>query len=385
MLDEGTKTRSALQIADEIALLGAQLQTTASWDVSSVALNTLRETFDEALPVWADVVRNPAFDAQELARVRGILVANIARRKDQPPVVAHQTFARTLFGEDHPYGMPNEGTEESLGRLTPEDLRAFYKQHYVPGNAVLVVAGDLGEAEVREKIAPLLRDWGGRPPRPPVLRASAPSATKIFLVDKPGAPQSSIRLGSLGLHRKSPDYYKVMVMNHVLGGSFKRLFLNLREQKGWTYGVSSLFEARRTTGPWSIGGEFVAARTADSVAEILREIKLLRDADVTDEELRETKDEIIRAFPARFETTGELAGQHATLAVYDLPPDELATFTKKIAAVTKADVRKMAQKYLLPGRLAIVVVGDAKSNEPALRKLADVERRDVEGKPLAAR
>jgi len=199
------------------------------------------------------------------------------------------------------------------------------------------------------------------------------------LVDKAGAPQSSIRVGLPGIERKNPDYYRALVTNQILGGTFRRLTMNLRETKGWTYGISSQFDARKHGGPWLISGEFVAGHTTDAALEIIKEIEKLRTEDVTDKELGEVKNEIIGAFPARFATADQLASQMAGLSVFDLPPGELDTFMKKIAAVGKADVRKMAQKYFRPDNLLIVVVGDRASNESALRKVAEVEHRDLDG------
>jgi zinc protease len=384
MLDEGAKGRSAIDIADEISFLGAQLATTATWDSSHVTVSALSENLDKALAVWADVLLAPAFAEEELERVRDNLVAALARRKDSPPAVAQVTFGRVVFGDDHPYGWPDVGTEDTVKGFTVADLKKFYDAHYTPSNAVLVVAGDITEDEVRSRIGPLLAAWKPRAVAPErIARPPAPSKMRIYLVDKAGAPQSSILVGLVGLERRSPDFHRALVMNHILGGSFKRLFLNLREQKGWTYGARSFFDARRAPGPWIAGGEFVAKHTSDSVAEILKEVRAMRDTDVTDKELADTRDEIIKGFPARFATATQVAGQYAALAAHGLPDAELETFTKKIAAVTKADVRRMAQKYLVPERLSIVVVGDRKSHEEALKKIAEVELRDVEGAPLA--
>jgi zinc protease len=389
MLDEGTKTKSALQIADEIATLGATLSTNAGWDASSVSFTSLSENFEQALGIWADVLQHPAFDDKELSRVRDNLLTGLKRRKDSPPAIASLTFARVLYGQDHPYGWPTNGTEDTVKGLATNDLKKFWETYYHPNNAVLVVAGDITEADLKAKVEPALKDWKQKAvPQKALPKAPALAKAKVFLVDKAGAPQSSIRVGLVGINRKSPDYYKALVMNHILGGSFKRLMMNLREAKGWTYGVSSSFEARRTAGPWTAGGEFVAAHTGQSVEEILKEVKSLRDEDVSDKELQETKDELVKAFPARFATVNQVAAQMAGLAVYDLPDNELESYTKKVAAVTRADVRKMAQKYLTSEHMAIVVVGDQKSNEAALRKIelakdkvAEFELRDLDGNP----
>ena len=385
MLDEGTTSRGAVELADELATAGASLAASAGWDASSLSVSGLSDDLDRALAVWAEVLLRPAFDDKELARVRANLAAGMRRRKDNPAQLAAATLARALYGADHPYGWPVSGTEESIGKLTGADLRKFWETYYRPNNAVLVVAGDVNEKKLRAKLEPLLKDWKARPiPKLDLPAPAAPAKTRVFLVDRPGAPQSSIRVGLVGLERRSPDYHAALVMNQILGGSFKRLGLNLRRAKGWTGGVSSLFEARRTPGPWWAGGEFIAAHTADAIAELLREVKLLRDELVTDKELDETKDEIVNAFPTRFATVNQVAGQMAALAVYGLPDNDLATFTRKISAVTRADVQRVARKYLDPDRMAIAVVADQKAHEAALRKVAEVEVRDPEGNPLPA-
>jgi zinc protease len=380
MLNEGTKKRTATQIANEVAQLGATLSTHATWDATAVSLSVLAENLDRALPIWADVLLDPAFAADDFQRVVDNLVSALSQRKDYPTVVAGQVYARALWGDAHPYGWPDTGTQESLRRFTPADLRRFYDTFYAPNNAVLVVAGDITEKQLHAQIEPLLARWKAKKVSPIKLpKAFAPENPRIVLVDKPNAPQSSIRIGLPGIERKNPDYYRALVTNQILGGTFKRLTMNLRETKGWTYGVGSQFDARRATGPWTVGGEFVAAHTADAVEEILKEIEKLRSNEVTDKELAETKDEIIGAFPARFATASQLASQMTALAVYDLPPTELDGFVAKIAAVDKAQVQKMARKYFRPDNLLIVVVGDRTSNESPLRKIAEVERRDLDG------
>jgi zinc protease len=380
LLDEGTAQRTATQIASEIAQLGASLATYATWDASAVSLGTLRENLARALPIWADVLLHPSFDGKELDRVTQNLLATIAQRKDHPPIVGNLVFARALWGEGHPFAWPDTGTPASLGKLAAADLKRFYATYYAPNNAVLVVAGDITEQEIRATIEPLLAAWKPKKVPPVKLPAvAAPAQPRLVLVDKPGAPQSSIRLGLPGLARKSPDYYRALVTNNILGGTFKRLTMNLRETKGWTYGVSSQFEARRAGGPWSTSGEFVAAHTAEAIAEIGKEIEKLRSDEVTAQELAETKDEIIGAFPARFATAAQLASQMAALAVYDLPANELDGFVAKIAAVDKATVKRIAQQYLRPDHLLMVVVGDRQSLEAPLGKLAELELRDLDG------
>jgi zinc protease len=385
MLDEGTKTRSAIEIADRIGHLGAALATGSSWDASTVTLSTLTRNLDDTLEIWADVIAHPAFADKEFARVRDNLLTAVSRRKDSPPTVASLVMARVLYGDKHPFGWPQAGVEDSLRKLTVADVKKFYDSYYAPRNAAVIAAGDITESELRKKLDKALSGWKPRAARAPAPPA-APTADKrrIVLVDKPGAPQSSIRVGIVGLRRSDPNYFPVLVMNQILGGSFYRLDMNLRERQQWTYGARSTFEMRRTPGPMSAGGEFVAAHTSDAVGEILKEMKLMATADVTDEELARAKDNFIKAFPARFSTRGGTAGLLAELAVYGLPDRFLHDYTKKLDAVTKADVKRVAAKYLPTDKMSIVVVGDRASQEAELAKLAPVELRDLDGNTVAA-
>ena len=386
MLDEGTKSRSALEIADQIASLGATLSTGGTWDASNVSLSTLSRNLDPALAIFADVVQNPAFDPKDFGRVRDNLLTAIARRKDSPPTVASLALTRLLYGTKHPYGWPASGADATIKKLTPADLRAFYEANYRPNNAALIVAGDTTEQALRSKLEAAFKPWHARHVGAHKLPAplAASGGTKIYLIDKADAPQSSIRVGLVGIERQSPDYFPVTVMNLIFGGGFYRLDLNLREGKGWTYGARSSFDSRRTPGPFSAGGEFVAPHSADSVAEILKELNNIRDSDVTDAELARAKDQIIKSFPARFATRANAAAQLAELAVFGFPDSYVSEYTHKIAAVTKDDVRRVARKYLDPNHLAIVVVGDRKSVEAPLAKLAPLELRDLDGDPIAA-
>jgi zinc protease len=385
MLDEGTKTRSALQIAEQVGSLGGALTTSSSWDGSVVTLSSIARNFEAALAIWSDVIVHPAFTDKELARVRENLLTAVTRRKDSPPTLANLLLTRVLFGEKHPYGWPLTGVEETLRKISAADIRRFYATYYHPSNATIIAAGDITEPVLRAKLEAALHDW--RPARAPAVRVPAPAALtgkRIYLIDKPGAPQSSIRVGFLGVRRTDPDYFAILMMNQILGGAFYRLDMNLREHQQWTYGARSSFEMRRTPGPASAGGEFVAPHTADAVAEILKEMRTIATTEVTDEELGRAKDNFVRSFPARFATRASTAAQLGELAVYGLPNSFLEDYTKKIQAVTKAEILRAAQRFLSGDRLAIIVVGDRASQEVALRKLAPLEIRDLDGAPLAA-
>jgi len=381
LLDEGTTTRSALQIAEQIADLGAALTTASSWDASVVTLSTISRSFDAALAIWADVIAHPAFAEKELERVRENLLTSVTRRKDSPPTLASLLLARVLYGERHPYAWPLQGVEETLKKLTIADVRRFYAAQYKPSNATIIVAGDITEAALRPKLERALADWKAGKAAPVKLpAAAAPAGKRIYLIDKPGAPQSSIRVGFIGAKRTDPDYFPIVLMNQILGGGFYRLDMNLRERRQWTYGARSTFEMRRTPGPAGAGGEFVAAHTGDAVAEILKEMRTMATTEVTDEELARAKDNFIRAFPARFSTRASTAALLSELSIYGLPDSFLTEYTKKVQAVTKADVLRVAKRFLTD-KVAIVVVGDRASEEAPLRKLAPLEVRDLDGSP----
>jgi zinc protease len=385
MMDEGTRTRSALDIAEQIGDLGAILATTASWDASFVSLSTISRNLEAGMAIWADVIVHPAFSDKELARVRDNLVTAVARRKDSPPTVASLALARLIFGEHHPYGWPQTGVEESLKKLSAADVKRFYSTYYRPGNATIIAAGDITQNDLKKNLEVALRDW--RPGRAPAVKMPTVATIekkKIVLIDKPGAPQSSIRVGFLGVRRADPDYFPIVLMNQIFGGSFYRLDMNLRERQQWTYGARSAFDMRRTPGPASAGGEFVAAHTADAVAEILKEMRIMATSEVTDEELARAKDNFTKAFPARFATRGSTAALLGELTVYGLPDSFPANYAKNIQAVTKTDVRRVAQKFLLNDKLVIVVVGDRATQEAPLKRLGPIELRDLEGNPVVA-
>ena len=322
MLDEGTKTRSALAIADQVASLGATLSTRQHLGlVERQPVDAEQEPGRRAGHVRGRRP-NPTFDPKEFERVRDNLLTAITRRKDSPPTVANLAFTRLLYGAEASLRLADGGRrgvdQEADARRPARLLRRRTTGPTTPRCSSRAT-------RPRRRCAPSWRRRsrsGGEAARPPrsCPRPRAPRRPrKIFLIDKADAPQSSIRVGLIGIDRKSPDYFPVTVMNLILGGGFYRLDLNLREGKGWTYGARSTFDSRRAPGPFSAGGEFVAPHTADSVAEILKELASMRDADVTDVELARAKDQIIKSFPARFATRGNVAAQLAELAVFGLP------------------------------------------------------------------
>jgi zinc protease len=381
MLDEGTRHWKAAQVATQIAQLGASLVTEVSWDSSTVSVSLLRKDLDHVLPIWSDVVLHPSFAEQDRKRVVDKWLSTLALRKDDPAIVASHVYARVLWGDRHPFAWPQSGTVESLRKIQREDLQSFYRAYYVPNNAVLTVTGDVTEQEVRSKLDALFAGWRARkiPSAPWTVAGTEPAKTRIVLVDKPGAAQSSIRIGLPAIDRKSRDYYRALLTNQILGGTFGRLAMSLREDKGWTYDVSSEFDVRRDQGPWTVSAEVEADHTADAVREILQQVERLRDGAVSERELARAKDELIGAFPARFATAEDLGDQLTELSLYDLPAHELDRFVQRIEAIGPTAIRGTAHRYLRPEQLLIVVVGNRASHETALQAISAIEQRDADG------
>ena len=288
-------------------------------------------------------------------------------------MVASQQFAEVLYGPTHPYGRPTEGTPLSVRGVQASQLQDFYRTWYRPNNADLLVVGDVDTEAVMPLIEEAFAGWE-RAEVPAVTFPDAPSAqagTQIFLIDKPGAAQSEIRIGHVGVARDNPDYFPLLVMNTILGGQFSsRINLNLREDKGYTYGARSGFSMRRRAGPFTAQAGVQTPSTKESVIEFMNELEGIRGGrPITEEELEFAKNAIIRGEPLELETPYQIASRLEDLIIYDLPPDYYDSFTAQVQAVTLPDVERVAREYLDPEHFAIVVVGDRSQIEPGLREL----------------
>ena len=385
LLTEGTTTRDALQIADQAAFLGVDLNATGGWDRTMVTLHTPTAQLDSALALMADVSLRPGFPAKELDRLKKERSTALLQQKDRPTVMANMAFNAIVFGEQHPYGRPLSGTEGSTQAITRTDVLRHYGTYFVPNNAALIVVGDVSADDVARRVERLFGTWK----RGTVASASFPQApatatTTVYLVDKPGAPQSSVRIGTVGVPRSTEDYFPLLVMNTILGGSFtSRLNQNLRETKGYTYGAGSSFDMRQVAGPFVASAEVTGAKTDSSLLEFFKEIRAIRDT-VPATELEKAKRYLQLQLPAQFETTGGVAGRLVPLVLYGLPLDYYNTYAQRLSAVTQSDVQRVASKYVDPSHLAVIVVGDRATVEPAVRAigLGQVTIRDMTAKPI---
>ncbi len=382
LLEEGTATRSAPRIADEIAQLGAFLGSASSTDSSTVSLLSLRSTFAQALDVLADVVQHPAFPTAEVERQRADRIGALTQQRDNPEAVAAVAAASALYGAKHPYGYGQLGTEQAIRAVTRDDLYQFWRRHYVPANAALIVSGDITLDELRGMAEARFGGWPRILPSPVLPGDAEGTKARLVMVDKPGAPQTALRMTLLGASRKTPDYPAMQVMNAALGGLFSsRINLNLREEKGYSYGVFSGFRYDRTPGSFAIAGSVRTDVTGPSVAEIFKEVRGMRASPLPASELAGARDSQVYSLPGQFETNSAIGASLAETYVFDLPPDYWRGLPDQFRRVTAAQVQAVANKYLAPERMKVIAVGDKAKVLPQLKDLGlgQVEMRDADG------
>ncbi len=342
----------------------------------------LKSNFAPALDLLADVVQHPAFPDEEVERQRAGRIGELAQLRENAAAVATRIEAAALYGADHPYGYLELGTESALKATSRADLQRFWQQHYRPDNAALVVSGDITEAELRVLAEAKFGAWKrGEAVAAPVSSVKSSSA-RLILVDKPGAPQTALRLSAIGPDRKTPDFAPLQVMNAALGGLFtSRLNTNLREEKGYTYGVRSRFNYRRMPGPFAIAASVRTDVTGASVSEMFKEARGMIERPMTAKELSNARNSQVLSLPGQFETNKSIGASLANTYIYDLGLDYYSTLPQRFASVTGAQIQTVAKKYLQPDKLIVIAVGDKAKIEPQLStlKLAPVELRDADG------
>ena len=382
MLQQGTEKRNATQIADEAALLGTALSSSASMDASSVGATSLTKNFPGVLDLVADVVLHPTFPPAEVERRRASRLAAFADERSEPNTIVSRTGVAVLFGPHHPFGYDNSGTEAAIKAMKREDMVNFWKTHYAPNNAALVVSGNIPVADLKALAESKFGAWKSE--EIPALQFGAPEPTKakIVIVDRPDAKQTMVRLLQMGVSRSTPDYPALEVMNSELGGLFSsRINMNLREEHGYTYGASSFFVYRRSLGYFVVGGGIRTDVTGPAVTETLKEIHRMIDAPMKPEELSLAKDSQSRSLPGIFETARGEAGALSEIYMYGLAPDYFSKLPAELNAVTAEDAQAVAKKYLHPDQMILVCVGDRAKIEPELVKLdlGAIEIRDADG------
>ncbi len=383
MLQQGTTTRSALQIADRAADLGATLNSGAGADTTGVSTRALSRNFPDALELLAEVALHPSFPKEEIERVRSERLTGIVQEKDEPFALAFRVVNAALYGPHHTYGFPDSGTTESVKAISREDLQHFWQQNYFPDDAALVVAGNIKLAALKPLLEKQFGAWKAGRPAPAAMGSPETTDAKLILVDRPGVPQTTLVCFSMGLARSTPDYAPVEVMNTDLGGLFSsRINMNLREAHGYTYGAGSFFNYHRAPGPFIVYSDVRTDVTAPATSEIFNELRRMRETQLTPAELILSKDSIARSLPGRFERGTEAAASFAELFTYELPLDYYSNLPDRINSVTVEQAQAMAQKYILPDKMIVLAVGDRAKIEEDMKKLnlGKVEIRDTDGK-----
>lgn len=375
LLREGTASLTSREIAERIDALGSTLtaNSTTSAATSTVSTSGLIENFDRTLDIFADVVRNPKFTPAELETLKSRLLAQLQVANSQPNFLAQTQLGRAVYGE-HPgaYPLPPEA---AIKGLTSDDLVQFHSAYYHPNNAFLAVLGDVTMKQLLPKIERAFAGWQQRDvSTASIPQPKSPDKTRIILVNRPGSVQTSLLLGHLSVERTHPDYFPLLVMNHILGGDpAARLFLNLRESKGYTYGASSNFSAFKYPGMLTAGADVRTEVTEGALKEFLYEIKRINEEDVTATELENAKRGLVGSFATSLDSPTAQLVNLIQLQVYGLPGDYWDLYPQRIAEVSAADVRRVAQKYLNPSEVQIVAVGDAAKVRAALEKYGAVE------------
>lgn len=384
LLREGTMTRSSREIAEYVDALGATLNASSGLSsmTSNISASGLVENLDQTLAIFSDVVRNPNFPQAEVEKYKARTLQQLQFQRSSPQFLAQEQFSRAIYG-NHPAALIAPPAD-SLKKLSSKDLAEFHGTYYRPNNAILAITGDITMKEILPKIEQVFGDWKkSEVPATSIPQAPDQEAARIFLIDRPGSVQTVLQLGNLGIERTNADYFSLLLADRVLGGGpAARLFLNLREDKGYTYGAYSGFGGSKFRGTWVSSSEVRTEVTDGAMKEFMYELKRLRDEKVPADELDNAKRAIVGSFALSLEQPQGLLQNIISQKLYNLPADYWDTYPQRVSAVTAEDIQQVAQKYIDLDRLQIVAVGDAAKARDVLAKYGKVEVYDSDGKPI---
>jgi predicted Zn-dependent peptidase len=363
-LTEGTEAHDAIGLIEAAERLGASLHADAGWDATTIGVDVPIARLEPALALVAEVAMTPTFPAAEVDRLREERLNDLLQARADPRRRAEEAFVDTIYAASSPYHRPAAGTPETVRRIDREAVQEAYGRGADPASATLIVAGELGTTDVPALAERLFGDWRGRPAgdRGAIVAQPSTRVRRVRVIHRPGAVQTEIRIGHVGLRRRTPDFHAVSVMSAILGGLFNsRLNMKLREEKGYTYGAGAGFDLRRGPGPFTARAAVQTAVTVPAVLDTLAELEAIRSAPVRAAELGAARDFLVGVFPLRFETPGAIVGALSGLVVHDLPDDELARYRDAIEAVSAEDVEAAARTHVRPDEAQVVLVGDADS------------------------
>ena len=362
LLDEGCGDLDAMALHEALGRIGAQLDTEVGSDASLLGLTVLSRFADRGVALVGAMVREPRLDERDFGRVRDLRVNRLVQIRDMPPALADRAFTELIYGA-HPYGHLAIGSETSLQALTVDDVRQFHQAAYAPSSVTVIAAGDGSHDELAALVTSHFGDWtanGAAPDDAPALVMPPDPSTRLGLLTRTGAAQSELRMGHISVARSHPDYLRLLVLNMVLGGQFvSRVNMKLREEKGYTYGARTAFEARRGPGPFLLQASVQSDATIDAVRESISEVSAIRgERPVTRDELETGRAALTRGYPRNFETAEQVARAAAQMALHDLPEDYYSTFVPEVLALDEIQVTEAAARHLDPPRLLTVIVGD---------------------------
>ena len=380
LLDQGTTSKTAEQIADQIDFIGGALGSGSGSDLSFVNVIVMKDSFGVAMDLLADIVRNPAFAPEEIERQKEQTISSLQVSAEDPDYIAGALFDRLVYGL-HPYGIPNSGTPETLAAITREDIQAYHRRNFVPNNMILAIVGDITSEEGFAAAERVFGAWPRGTVEPLTVTEPPPPTRRIVIVDKPDAVQTEIRVGQLGIPRKHPDYLAYDLAIKILGGEgSNRLHRVLRSERGLTYGASASAEARKLTGDFIAETDTRTETTGEALRLMVDEVSRLQRDRVAERELSDAQAYLAGSFPLTIETPNDIATQVLNVVFYELPLDEIGTFRERVQKVTPDDIQRVARAYVRPDRLSIVLVGNATEFVPQLRRVGFT---DFEVIPLA--
>lgn len=383
MLSEGTKTKSAQQIATELDTLAASVNASAgtSSETATLGIGAMSEHLDQVLDLAADMLLNPTFPEQELARYKTRMKGSLAQQRAQPSYLAQEAYSRVVFGA-HPAGRMT--TAASLDKITRDAIVAFHASRYAPDYAVIGVVGDVTLADIKKRLDTKLAGWTKKGVAKPSFVDPDPlGPAKVSLVDRPNSVQTFLVVGTQAIDRLSPDYDVLRLADSIIGGGpTGRLFLNLREEKGFTYGAYSRLGAGRYRGDWSASTEVRTDVTEAALTEIVKELGRMRDERVSDKEFQDKKRSLVASFALSLETPGTILTNYITSWMYNLPADYWDKYPERVMAITEDQVQAVSKKYFDPARIQVIAVGDGKKIADGLKKFGKLEVFDTEGRPV---
>jgi zinc protease len=384
LLTKGTKTKKAADIAEQLDFLGADLYCSTTWDEINISLTVLKKFLNPTLDIFTDCILNSVFPEEELVRIKEQRLGDIKRLKNEPGYLSGIKFSNVIF-KGHPYGNPVDGDEKSIPKIKRNDIIVYYKKYFTPDNTFCIISGDITMDEMYPFFMERFNNWNSKTQiKWERINVKKPINKSVYIIDRPGSVQSSIRIGTIGIPRNHPDFFGLTVLNTYLGGYFRsQLNLNLREKNSYTYEAGSYLDTRKFEGPFVISTEVGMEVTANAVDEIFKEVELLSMETISKERFLEVKNFLTGSFPLSLQRPLQVATFISNIKLYNLPDDYYNNFFNNINKVTEMDIKELAKKYINKENLAVIIAGDSKKIMNSLKKFGRIEVFNADGKKIS--